>query len=327
MDTPYPIFTNVLTSQGIISFAGNKIMRLFQVAELGHEMEVRRIALAHFGEHNLLPGSAMGTLAEVLAPLYFHHRYQLEAAAKSIGGLDYAYSVRGDGSEPARPVPAARQRAALESVLATLEPRALDLPESLLVHLVPIATEYPRRHEFPGSATSPAFDALGAAGTAADMTLATLLPPERLARLVQFHARDATMPGVEDLLNALVKRVFDRAPTTPRLQEIRRTVQGVTVRRLILAAESPNQSQAVRAALDLTLASLAPRLGEFRVQDSTADNALHDLLARDIRRYLTRPETPVAGGPAAPGAVPEPPPGPPIGGWNATDECGWGNPR
>ena len=43
---------------------------------------------------------------------------------------------------------------------------------------------------------------------------------------------------------------------------------------------------------------------------------------RDIRRHLTRPTTPVAGGPAAPGAVPEPPPGPPIGMWDS-DDCGW----
>src|SRR5262245_12926103 len=47
------------------------------VAELAHEMAVRRIALRHFGDHNIPPGTAMSTLAEVLVPLYFHHRYQL----------------------------------------------------------------------------------------------------------------------------------------------------------------------------------------------------------------------------------------------------------
>src|SRR5262245_15662353 len=36
------------------------------VAELAHELEVRRIALAHFGVRNLTPGSALGTLNEVL---------------------------------------------------------------------------------------------------------------------------------------------------------------------------------------------------------------------------------------------------------------------
>ena len=46
-------------------------------------MEVRRIALARFGERNLRPGAPLGTLSAVLVPLYFHHRYQLEAAAKA----------------------------------------------------------------------------------------------------------------------------------------------------------------------------------------------------------------------------------------------------
>src|SRR5262249_40219056 len=70
------------------------------IAELGRTLEVRRIALARFGEHNLPAEAPLGALNEVLAPLYFHHRYQLEAAAKSIGGLDYSYAVRGDGQPP-----------------------------------------------------------------------------------------------------------------------------------------------------------------------------------------------------------------------------------
>jgi uncharacterized protein DUF4953/uncharacterized protein DUF5117 len=307
------------------------------VAELAHELEVRRLALARFGERNVTPGSALGTLNEVLVPLYYHHRYQLEATAKSIGGLEYAYTVRGEGSERARPVPAARQRAALEAVLGTLDPGVLDLPESLLVQLVPIAADYPPRHEFFDSRTAPAFDALGAAATAADMTLAALLPPERLARLVDFHRRDPAMPGVEDLLGALVRRVFAPATAPPRLQELRRTVQAVAVRRLMVAAADPAQTPAARAAIERALQGLGSRLGAVaRPGESAADLALRELLARDIRRFLTRPVTPVATGPATPGAPPDLPPGPPIGshaaigGWDAADECEWspgGGPR
>ena len=111
------------------------------VAGLTHELEVRRIALAHFGEHNVAPGAALGTLAEVLVPLYFHHRYALEAAAKCIGGLDYAYGVRGDGGGPSVIVSPARQRAALAAVLSTLEPAKLDLPDSVLAVLAPTSAE------------------------------------------------------------------------------------------------------------------------------------------------------------------------------------------
>jgi len=301
------------------------------VAALAHEMEVRRIALARFGERNLRPGAALGTLAEVLAPLYFHHRYQLEAAAKSIGGLDYAYTVLGDGTDHARPVPAARQRAALQGVLATLDPAALDLPESLLVRLVPVAADYPPRHEFFDARTAPAFDALGAAATAADMTLSMVLPPERLARLVDFHRRDPAMPGAEEVLAALIRRVFEGpAPATARLQEIRRTVQAATVRRLILAAASPLETAAVRAAIESALSRLSAQLGApGKPGTATAEQATRALLARDIRRFLSRPVTGPVAGPALPDAAPDLPPGPPIGavgaprGWDAADGCAW----
>ena len=254
----------------------------------------------------------------MLAPLYFHHRYQLEAAAKSIGGLEYAYAVRGDGQGPARPVPAARQRAALEAVLGALDPSVLDLPEPLLGMLMPPSVAAPPHHEPFDSETKPVFDALGAAGTAADLALAALLPPERLARLVDFHRRDSSFPGVEELLAALRRRAFDApAPSATRLKEIRRTVQAATVRRLLMAAAAPAQTSAVRAALEAALRRLRSDL--VRVAGEPADQPLRALLAQDIERFLSRPTAAAL----APSGPPDPPPGPPIGGWSAADECEW----
>jgi hypothetical protein len=294
------------------------------IAALSQELAVRRIALRNFGEQNVVPGTPLSTLAEVLAPLYFHHRYQMEAAAKSIGGLDYAYAVRGDGSLPAQPVPPDRQRAALAAVLGTLDPAQLDLPEPLLGRLLPPSVSYPPHREFFGGRTSPAFDALGAAASAADLTLATLLPPERLARLVDFHRRDPKSPGVEELLDALVQRVFGAAaPSGARLGEIRRTIQMATVRRLLVTSAAPAQAPAVRAALEATLRRLGADLSRAGRSGDSADRATFTMLASDIDRYLSRPATSAALPAAAPGAPPELPPGPPIGGWNATDECGW----
>jgi len=290
-------------------------------AELVHELAVRRIALAHFGERAIPPHTAQSTLAEVLVPLYFHHRYALEAAAKSVGGLDYSYAVRGDGSLPARPVAAARQRAALAAVLGTLDPAVLDLPEPLLGQLVPPSLDYPAHREFFGSHTSPVFDALGAAATAADITLATLLPPERLARLVDFHRRDATLPALGEVLDAIVQRVFTApAPTAPRLGEIRRTVQGVTVRRLLAAVSLGTQTTSVRAGLESTLRRLAADLERDARGGESADRALRATLAGDIARWLARPSAAPAGA-ALPGMPPELPPGPPIGGLGTLDEC------
>lgn len=290
------------------------------IAGLEQAMTVRRIALDRFGERNLPAGAPLGGLAEVLAPLYFHHRYQLDAAAKSIGGVDYSYAVKGDAQSLTTPVPPARQRAALDAVLTTIEPQALDLPDPLIARLLPPSVEYPPRRELFDSRTGAVFDALGAAATASDMTLAALLPPERLARLVDFHRRDPAFPGVEDVLAAIERKVFaTETPGKPRLQEIRRTTQAVAVRRLIIAASEPRQTPAVRAALEQSLERLSKRLGR---SGSASDRALGLTLSRDIQRFLSRPAGASLAG-APPNAPPDPPPGPPIGGWSEADECEW----
>jgi hypothetical protein len=323
------------------------------IAELAHTLEVRRIALEHFGERNIAEGAPLARLAEVLAPLYFHHRYQMEAAAKSIGGLDYAYSVREgeeaklsreerekgrqdpdlppgyplrpDGGDEPEPVPAARQRAAMRAVIGTLDPALLDLPENVLKLLPPVAGEEPPHHEYFGSATAPAFDALGAAAAAADLTLSVLLPPERLARLVDFHRRDPSFPGVSELLDAIVRQVFaGPAPASERLRGIRRAIQAATVRRLVMASDAPAATPAVRAAIDATIENLRDDRARAARAGAPEDRALAALLARDLARHLDRPEAASAATP--PGAPPDLPPGPPIGAWSMTDDCTWATP-
>ncbi|NJO84693.1 MAG: radical SAM protein, partial [Blastochloris sp.] len=46
---------------------------------------------------NLPAGQPLAQLEEVLAPVYFHHRYSLEACVKLVGGLHYDHGVRGEG--------------------------------------------------------------------------------------------------------------------------------------------------------------------------------------------------------------------------------------
>ena len=79
--------------------------------ELIRILAVRKAALARFGQDAIRPGEPMAQLEDTLVPLYLLHRYQTEAAAKWIGGLNYSYAVRGDGglvTEPIRSRPAGR---------------------------------------------------------------------------------------------------------------------------------------------------------------------------------------------------------------------------
>ena len=97
------------------------------IATLRHEMEVRRIGLKNFGLNSISVGQPLSALEAKLLPLYLHHRYQLIAAAKSLGGLYFSYALKtANGPHPGKfreIVPAARQREALKAMLGHAESR------------------------------------------------------------------------------------------------------------------------------------------------------------------------------------------------------------
>src|SRR5438477_30819 len=117
------------------------------VDELNRIMQVRGAALKRFGENNIREGAALATLEDVLVPLYMLHRYQVEAASKLVGGMDYTFALRGDGQMPTQIVAPAEQRRALAAVLATLKPDVLALPEPLLKMIPPRPPDYERGRE------------------------------------------------------------------------------------------------------------------------------------------------------------------------------------
>ena len=134
------------------------------VAMLRHEMEVRRIALGQFGLANIPVGTPLSLLEAKFLPLYLHHRYQLQAAVKSVGGLHYTYAVKtaAGGTSPAevqRVVPAARQREALAAVLDTIKVEELVVPPRILQLIPPRAFGYEGgTQELFAKRTDPAFD-------------------------------------------------------------------------------------------------------------------------------------------------------------------------
>ena len=273
-------------------------------AELVRMLEVRRAALARFGENVIRRGRPMATIEEALVPLYLHHRYQVEAAASVLGGLRYGYAMRGDGRPTARPASAAEQQAALEALMRTLDPAQLRLPESVLQAIPPRPSGYgPHRELFPRY-TGSTFDAISPAVVAADHTVSQLLDPERAARLVEQKALDPSLPGLDDVLERLLAATWRKAP--PPLSsyeaEIARAVEHVVAERLMGLAGGARMPQ-VRA---LATEALARRINS--PMGGWLGTAHEELLAGDIRRFLERPAAPLASP-----AIPVAPPGPPIG--------------
>jgi hypothetical protein len=238
------------------------------VAELGHLMRIRRIALDRFGLNNLPQGSAVNDLRRRLVPIYLYHRYQVDAVAKLVGGIDYGYPVSGDGREAAMPVPAATQRAALAALTATLSPAELDLPEPLiaLLNAQQSGDGDPQNDiEVFKGLEGRVFDPGVAADVAADVTLTALFAPARVNRLSDAARRDPTQLSLTETIDAVTAAAF--APVTGRLAEPARRVQAQYVLTLAGLLRGDDLSSTSAAVIDERLQALATRLKASRAAD------------------------------------------------------------
>jgi hypothetical protein len=284
-------------------------------AELTRMLAVRRAALSRFGENAIRRGMPMAQIEEVLVPLYLHHRYQVEAATNVVGGMHYIYAMRGDGRDPVRMASVAEQRSALTALMASISPATLALPPELLKKIPPRPSGYGRSRELFPRYTGLMFDAISPAVAAADHVVGTLLTSDRAARLVEQKAIDPTLPGLEDVIDALFTASFGATTRSPYEAEVKRAVERVVVDELMDLAGSAPMSQ-VRAIATLKLQRRGLELGRVaatalgnETNGNEADAAQATLVAADINRFLTRPANPVATRFAAPVA----PPGAPIG--------------
>src|SRR5262249_28515072 len=94
------------------------------IADLHRVLSLRRTALQRFSRSAIAPDEPLGMLQDVLVPVYLIHQFQVKAVASMLGGFTYRHAAR-DGDGPV-PVPAGRQRTALEALLMTLDPETLD---------------------------------------------------------------------------------------------------------------------------------------------------------------------------------------------------------
>ena len=276
-------------------------------AELERMLDVRRVALDAFGEAAIRRDMPLATMEEVFVPLYLHHRFQIDAAASAIGGMHYIYAMRGDGREPVEAVSAAEQHAALDALMRTISPSVLAIPADVIDKLPPRPAGFGRHRELFPRYTGPMFDPISPSVVAADHTVAMILRGDRAARMVVQHAVDPSMPGLDDVLDALIIASFDVTPENSYEAEIGRAVERVVVDRITRLAGSAAMPQ-VRAVASLELQQLAERLEREAGSDDTDGRAHDTLLARDITRFLERPGE-AFGQPE----VPPEPPGAPIG--------------
>lgn len=278
------------------------------VAELKRVMEVRAAAVARFGPAALKAGDPQYQLRRAFVPVWLLHRYQVEAAAKLLGGVDFTYAVAGDGTGEAKPVAPDRQRAALDALLDTLSPQALTVPAQLLPNLsAGWSGESDRQTEIEliRTAGGPVFDPLSATETAAAVTLADLLAPTRLNRLEIQNQVDPASPSAHEVFDRLIERAF-AFPRDEAGAGVQRRIATTAVLALARVQRDPTLSPTIALALSERLNRLGQTLSKSGGKGVQAD------WSRGLGRLLLDREA-LTAALADPRRLPKVPPGMPIG--------------
>jgi hypothetical protein len=181
----------------------------------------------------------------------------------------------------------------------------------------PRPPDYPRGREMFKIHTGPAFDALAPAESAAQHVLQFLFNPERAARLVEFHARDAANPGLEEVFDAVLNASWKSPHANGYAGEIANTVDDVVLYDLMGLAANEHASDEVRAVAAFKLDGLRDWLDSRKGGEKIISDQAHSFFAlHEIELFEKDPKHINRTAPA------EPPDGPPIGSMGMSD-CDW----
>lgn len=241
------------------------------IGEFNRIIKVRELALQRFGLNTIPKGTALSDLEEYLAPLYFAHRYQIDAVVKLIGGIHYQYEVKTDA--PAigqRPVTANQQHAAVKAILTSISAEFLALPRNVTQVIIPKVYGTSRSRESFNGRTGRMFDPISAAEASAAYSVSLLLDPHRLNRLSWQQSLDNDIPTVSGIVNQLFNVTWKTDSEQHR--QLSQRVKMVVIDSVMDTLANPNLSPENRLLLEGNLLVFTKWLK--RNDDSLADQAL-----------------------------------------------------
>lgn len=271
------------------------------IGELRRMMAVRRAAIQRFGQASIPGGESLANLRRAFVPIWLLDRYQVEATAKTLGGVDFPYALARENMS-ASFAPAARQWAALYALLDTLVPAELAVPP----HLLPLLSggfggnsDRQTDIEIIPTAGGPVFDPLKATEVGAVQTLNALLAPARLNRMEGQHGVDAGVPSPARLFDLMLARTVAQAGS-----DVGRRIATATILTLARVQHDPALSPTIALQLSGRLDRLADDLQ--RTRGPQQDWAMGFAALLKDRQELDKAI-------ADPARLPRVPPGMPIG--------------
>ena len=261
------------------------------VAALEQVLAVRKKALSEFGLHSIKPGQPLFKLEQLLVPIYLFHRYQVEAAVKLIAGVDYRYASRGEPNAENVLVDANRQRAALQTLMRTVQADELAINQDVLKLLLPPPEGSSRHREHFKNRTGLNFDAISAAEASARHTVSLLLNPQRASRLIEHQARQPELPGLQEVIDTLIDKTWKSKWLDAYHAEIQRGINWVVLQELMQLAANDAASPQARAVTFQQLQSLSNYLRKNKDKNAVAQ-AMAQQAVRDIKQFMEDKEVP-----------------------------------
>ncbi|MEM6804425.1 MAG: zinc-dependent metalloprotease [Bacteroidota bacterium] len=259
--------------------------------ELDRLLRVREKGLANFSADNIPEGEAMTMLEDVLVPLYFSHRYQVEATAKVIGGVNYTYAVKGGPQTPVRAISPAAQKSAFQALMRSLRPEALAIPKHILALIPPRAPGYPRGREHFKIKTGFSLDPLSAAEAAANHSLAFMLDHQRANRIVEQASLNSQNMDLGEYLDDLIYGLWKYKTYTDYHAEVLRVIQSRSVQHLMVLGRQKDATPQVKAMVAYKLNELGEWLeGQMESTEDTNLMAHFYMNAMLIDTYLDDPD-------------------------------------
>jgi hypothetical protein len=258
------------------------------MADLKETAEVRKIALANYGTGMLKPGEPIGSMRDIrLWMVYLNQRYAIESAEKYVGGMFQNLTVK-DEARPLPPtqfIPAAEQREVMGLLMDIVEPRNLEIPESLLAQLAPD----PGRN-LEDLSKDDVFDQLRAARILSAMTIQPLFDPDKAARMVALAARKPDTLTFPEMVDMVMAATWKKAPGgNAQEKALLRVTQSVAMESMMALGGARDTAPEARDYVLDQLGMLADDLKARKDGDPLTD-AFYRQSARQIQHYLTNPE-------------------------------------
>ncbi len=246
------------------------------IDELERMQKVRCVAIDNFNQNALTEGGIQSELIDAFVPIYLMNRFQIQAAAKWIGGIDY----RTENGSAWKFVSSKSQQTALEVLLATLEPKQLQVPSTLLHNFIPKSGNYGATRESFASNLGNLADETGMAEVLSRHVVKSLLQPARLNRVNQASTKNSKQLSIPDLLAQLTKATLLKKRNSTETQAIWMRTNAVVVDELLASLHSPKTSPEVKSMLTDRLSYLEDKL-ENRAKRTNDIQAAHFLWLKE----------------------------------------------